>query len=296
MTAAASPRERGRRGGGTIRKRGDGWEVSVSVTDDTGKRHRSARTVSTYREARKALAEMQRRVDTGRIARDAAVTFAVWSDRWVAEVLPASNRRGSTQQLYGQHLRTHLLPVLGGVRLDRLRPSHVDAVVAALRVRGSAPATQRSVINVLAAVLDAAIREGLLADNPVRRVDRPKVPRSEAVHLTTEQLAALLAEVKGTRLHPLVVTLAGTGLRRGELLAAHWEDVDTVRAVLHVRGTLTRVGGSLVRTAPKSSAGLRTVHLGPAVMAVLRTQPGRPGRRAARRRLGVVGRGMALRH
>jgi len=157
--------------------------------------------------------------------------------------------------LYAGLARTHLVPPpFGATRLDRLRPSDVEALLLAKRRAGRAASTVRSVHQVLRVALDAAVRDGLLARNPAAAVSRPVDQRREAVFLSPAEAGTLLRALDGDRLRPLFLLLLGTGLRRGEALALRWPDVDLDGATVRVRGTLSRVGGALVVTEPKTAA------------------------------------------
>ncbi len=127
------------------------------------------------------------------------------------------------------------------------------------------------VYTVARAIGDAAVRDGQLARNPFAAVKRPKVTAKEATHLTPAQVGALLDAARGSRYQPLFVLLVNTGLRRGEALALRWSDLDLSNGVARVRGTLARVDGDLVVTAPKSAKSVRTSPLGPSVIDVLRS-------------------------
>lgn len=85
-------------------------------------------------------------------------------------------------------------------------------------------------------------------------------------------MGRLLQAADGSRYLPLFRLLLHSGLRRGEALALRWSNVDLERRVLHVRRTLTRLGGELVTTPPKSERSRRAVPLNDATAAVLEEQ------------------------
>jgi integrase len=82
---------------------------------------------------------------------------------------------------------------------------------------------------------------------------------------------ALLRAAQGSRYHPALVTIAATGLRKGECLALRWSDVDLDAGTLAVTATLARIGGELVVSAPKTARSRRIVPLHPGLVAVLRS-------------------------
>ncbi len=139
-----------------------------------------------------------------------------------------------------------------------------------LRESGRSDSTVRQVYTVGRAILDAAVRDGLLARNPFAAVKRPKITAAEATYLSPAQVAALLGAARPSRYAPMFELLVSSGLRRGEALALRWSDVDLTNGLARVRGTLSRVDGELVVTAPKSERSNRTIPLSESATAVLK--------------------------
>lgn len=261
-------------GEGTVRQRKGGrWEARLAYTDPiTGEVSRSSFYGSTETVAKAKMKAALKRLDEGAPAKDATVTVGAWITEWLDSSLAASTeRKDSTKALYRSLAVKHLIPgPFGAVALDKLRPSHVERLVLALRGKGLADSTVRSIYTVARAALDGAVRDGLLARNPAVVVKRPKVGYTEARHLTPVEVVALLAAAKSSPHYPALALIAATGLRRGEALALKWKDVDLEVGSLAVRGTLSRSGGELVTTRPKTERSRRTVPLSPATVALLK--------------------------
>ena len=104
-----------------------------------------------------------------------------------------------------------------------------------------------------------------------RRVDAPKVDDKEAAPLQLSEIPTMFAGLKGRVLYSIAVVAVGTGMRRGELCALRWQDVDLDGASLRVARSLeqTRKGGLRFKT-PKTKRGRRTISLSPAVVTELR--------------------------
>jgi integrase len=119
----------------------------------------------------------------------------------------------------------------------------------------------RLIYTVCRAMLDIAVRDGLVRRNAAAAVKRPTNRRSEARYLTVEEVGRLLEAARGDRLEPLIVVMLGTGLRRGEALALHWSDVDLTGGHVRVRWTLARVDRRLVFDEPKTGSSRRFVPL-----------------------------------
>jgi integrase len=159
---------------------------------------------------------------------------------------------------------------IGAQPLDKLRPSHIEAWKVQLEHRGLSESTIRSAYTILRAVLDTAVRDRALAQNPAHAVRRPRVPVREAAYLTPDQVRSVLLAAKPSRYAPLLELLVNTGLRRGEALALHWSDIDFDEKLLRVRGTLARVAGELVVTETKTPRSRRVIPLSPAAERLLR--------------------------
>jgi integrase len=259
-------------GEGTIYRRSDGrFEAKLRYTDPiTGKAMRRAVYGKTQAEARAKLREAKSRIAAGAPVKDSKIMLGAYAEQWIGSTLAASNRKASTKELYAILTRRHVINgVLADMQLDKIRPSDVERFILDRQGRLS-PSSVRQVYTILRAVLDAAVRDGLIASNVAAKVQRPGVPRREAEWLTPAQLETLLT-VRGVedRYSVLFRIYATTGLRRGEALALRWQDVDLTGGSLRVTRTLGRVNGRLDVSEPKWSSR-RTVPLLAPIVAMLR--------------------------
>lgn len=255
-------------------QRADGrWQVHVRYTDADGAPKRTTVYGKTQKEVTAKRRELVKRLADGKPATDAKLILATYVETWIAGPLAASDRKPNTRAMYATVARKHIAGrALGRAALDKVKPSTVESWVVELRQAGLSQSTVRSVYTVLRAILDSAVRDGLLATNPAAVVKRPKVDHHEAAFLTPGQVRALLAAAEGSRYAPLFQLLVNTGLRRGEALALTWRDVDLEEGLLRVRGTLARVDGLLAVTPPKTAKSRRAVPLSPSVVELLKAQ------------------------
>ena len=203
---------------------------------------------------------------------DSPQRLSEWIERWCDTALEASPRKQSTKALYAGLARKHLSPApLGSTPLDRLRKSHIDGLIVALRSRGLSNSTVRTTYTVLRAALADAVLDGLIKANPCTLVRRPGVGRTEARYLGAGEVSAVLGAAEGLRYRPVLVLIAGSGLRRGEALGLAWDHVNLTEGWLKVAATLSRVGTEMLVTAPKTPRSRRTVPLSPAMVALLKT-------------------------
>ena len=268
----ASAKRRGNNEGSNPRRRTDGrWQINLAVTDDAGRFRRFTVYGRTASEARAEAAKIRQRVESGQPARDRKQTVEDFALHWIETSLHASERKQNTKVMYAGVAKTHIVgSPLGRTPLDRLRPSHVEGWVVALKRKGLAESTIRSAYTILRAVLDTAVRDGALGFNPAAVIKRPKVSPREAHYLTPDQVADLLEAAERSRYAPLFALLVHTGLRRGEALALSWTDVDLERKTLRVRGTLSRIDGELVATEPKTAKSRRFVPISAPAERILR--------------------------
>ncbi|MFY9780842.1 MAG: tyrosine-type recombinase/integrase [Candidatus Baltobacteraceae bacterium] len=258
------------------------WYLRVDLgRDATGKRQQRRVTVNgTKAEAQKKLRDLLREVETGTLVADRHLTFAGLSERWLDSVEHRIGARAHAN--YRAHVEQHIVPAVGAVRLEALRPAHVEQALAAWisggradRRKDRAHLSRRTVAHIfstLRAVCAWGVRMQLLPRNPAEAVEPPKVEQHEMQALDAAGVAALLAAVRGTELeHPAVVAV-GTGLRRGELLGLRWADVDLEAARLTVRRSVEMVGGQRHEKAPKTRNSARTIALPQFVLAALKAQ------------------------
>lgn len=260
-------------GEGNVRQRPNGrWEGRVSYIDPVTDRRKSVSVYgATAAECRKELKRVRGRIEDGKPAKDAPDTVASWLERWRESSLAASDRKATTKSLYGSLSRKHLEATdIGAKRLDRLKPSDVESLIVELRGNKLADSTVRQVYTVLRQALDVAVRDGLLARNPVAKVKRPGVARTEARYLPAADVVRLLEAAKGLRYYVAIVVMAATGLRRGEVAGLLWSDLDLDKGELMVRHTLSRIDGELVLTEPKTDRSRRRVPLHAGVVTALK--------------------------
>jgi integrase len=260
-----TPRRRGKGEGSIYRRASDGRWVAALIMEDG---RRVVRRASSRKDAAAKLELLLKaRAEGQAIAADRST--AAFLTEWLAVV---KNTVGAgTFERYEQYIRVHALPALGRIRLGRLTPQHFQRLYQEKLAAGLSPTTVNHLHTVLHGAFAEAVRWGLVPRNVVALVRPPRKAHVEVVALTVEQARALLVAATGNRFEELLVLALKTGMRRGELLALRWEDVDLDKGVLQVRGTLRRTQEGLSIGTPKTAASRRKVVLSPAsVTALLR--------------------------
>ena len=166
---------------------------------------------------------------------------------------------------YDEALRVHVLPFIGAMRLVEVQRKHVQQIADRLHTQGKSPSTIRNAIMPVRVIFRRAIRDGEVSVNPCSTLDLPAVRSRRDQIPSPQQSADLLAALpEGDR--PLWATALYAGLRRGELLALQWGDVDFASGVIRVRRSMD-ARGSII--APKSAAGTRAVPIARVLRAYL---------------------------
>ena len=262
-------------GEGTVRQRPNGtWEARLSYIDpQTGKRRRASFYGPTAEAVRDDLDSARDRIKAQAPVRDSSQSLGDYISHWLDTALEASPRKQSTKALYRNLANKHLSPApLGTTSLAKLRKTHIDGLIVALRKRGLSDSTVRQVYTVLRAILEDAKLDGLVAENAAVKVPRPRIARTEAKHLSATEVAAVLKAADGLRYRPVLVLIAATGLRRGEALGLRWDAVNLDDGTVKVSATLGRVDGELLSTEPKTTRSRRTVPVSPAIVKLLKAQ------------------------
>jgi integrase len=247
------------------------WYFKVDVPSANGGRKQAhKRGFRTKKEAEAALAELEASVRQGTYVMADPTTLAEYlNDTWLPSI--NSRVRATTADGYRRIVKTHIVPSLGGVKLQALNEPLVEAWVASLVSSGLNPKTVRNIHAVLSKALTDAMRLRLVARNAVSRALLPKVTTPQPRAWRPEELRAFLKRVEADRWATMWRLYAMTGMRRGEVLGLRWSDVDLDDGSLRVVWQRTVAGGRAVEGRPKTASGERTVALDPATVASLRT-------------------------
>jgi integrase len=190
--------------------------------------------------------------------------------------------RPKTHEGYQGLIRLYACPGIGSIPLDRLRPLDLQECYASLLDRGLGGGTVRNLHLVLAQALAQAVRWGQLERSPAAGATPPRARRPEPVVVDPALAARILATVEATPMElPAALALA-TGMRRGEILALRWADLDPGYTAAQVRRSLQASGEGLHFVEPKTRRSRRSVAL-PAFLApyLIRQRQDQDARRAA---------------
>ena len=180
-------------------------------------------------------------------------------------------RKKSTLEDYESTLRVHLVPFFGQRLLSDIDVATVEAFIYAKLDEGKAPKSIQNYLGLLHSIVGYGVKRGWCESNPVALVETPRVHRDRDIRfLTVPELEAVLAASPDTplgRVDRLVfLTAALTGIRRGEVVALRWQDIDWQVHLIRVRQNFTRNRFGT----PKSRRSSRAVPLAPRLADELR--------------------------
>lgn len=236
-----------------VAKSGVRWDVEWRLPDGT----KRSRTFTTERAAKTFEAELRVAARQGELIdpRAGRITVSTLYERWLASRVDLSVKVRSG---YEHCWRLRVQPAFGGWAVSKVKPADVQEWANRLTASGLGPRSVRWNHTLLKMILDYGIEHGVLyGKNPAGSTRFPPLPRTSHVYLTApevDQLAALCG-ANGD----VVMILAYSGLRFGELVGLNIEDVDLAGRRLRVRRSMTQVGGRLAESLPKSRAGYRSV-------------------------------------
>jgi integrase len=238
-------------------KRGTVWRIKYTdaaraqVMETVG----AERDGITERKAREALADRLSDVRRKGYRRPAPLPFAEYAATWFEE---AATRRAwkPATVMQNRSIRKRLVARFGPMRLRSVRPTDISAYATDLQHQGFAPATVIRDLGALHDLFQTALREELVESNPAAGVEYPKRTRRRWRILEPVEVGAILRAFTDEQARTMFLTLILTGVRRNELRALRWRDVDLVENILRV-------------TDSKTDEGVRSIALSPALAEAL---------------------------
>lgn len=250
---------------GHIQDRGNGSYLLVYHVgyDPDGKRIRKTRTVKCKNgsEAKRKLAAFVTEIELGEYVAPSHTQVSNYVKIWRKEAL--KRLAPSTVETYDYTLDSRILPNLGHYKLDVIKPIHITNYIEELEADGLSSSTIIKSYNILNSIFKLAVKNDVLKNNPIDKVDRPSVTYKEGKVYDSDELKRLhhLLNKEDNIQMVLIIKLALlTGMRKGEILALQWHDVDFSTNTIHVRHSLsyTKNKGYNLKE-PKTKGSIRKV-------------------------------------
>jgi integrase len=246
---------------GHIRPRGKGvWAIVLDLErGPDGKRKQKWHTFhGPKKDAEREMARLLHSLNTGAYVPPTKETLGEFLEAWLRDYA-ALRVSPKTLQAHTSWVRSQIKPRLGSVRLDQLTSAAIQQFYVQLlgsghrsKQGGLSASSIKTMHHILRCALETAVKQGRLSKNPCAAVETPRMERREMSILSAADLIALIDAARGTRLHAPILIAVCTGMRRGEVLALRWQDVDLDRGILRVSRSLEQTTGRLRWKEPKT--------------------------------------------
>jgi integrase len=229
--------------------------------------------------ARRRLNEILVEIDRGSYIKPKTGTFAQFAEEWLAGRLSIE---GGTTSAYGSIIRQHLIPAFGDLEVSEIDFPRAQAFAAALKQKISpstgkqiASKTLHNVMTLLNTMMggkfgNSAIKSGYVRQNPAAGVELPKRSGKEVIPPTAEQVSMLVAAAReiGGIGYTILLLEVSTGMRRGEMLAIRYSDVDWLNSEILIRRAVKKAEAAdgvrkwkWILSSPKSPKSRRRIGL-----------------------------------
>lgn len=269
-------------GEGTIYRRSDGrWCAACYVRAMDGSYKRKYVYAKTQKEVKEKLKELEVYTEP---AIDAKMTLESWMYKWL-EVYKKETLKRTTYENYMLNIKTHIAKSeIGKTELIKINTDILQKFyVSKLRgVDGQKVLSNRTVEYIhtlIGGALQQAYKNELIKKNYNEFTVLPKKEEKEIVPLSTEEIASILRVAKETSMYALIILEVFTGMRKGEILALQWEQVDLENKSVYVKKNLCRVNikestgkkkTELILMPPKTKKSVRKIPINDEVVQVLR--------------------------
>ena len=235
-------------GEGNIRKRADGrWEgrYTAGYHPETGKRIIKNVLGKTQAECKAKLKKAIEESQSLDIGRADEYTVAAWLRTWF-ELYSKLHIRPSTMNYYHRNIEQHIIPAIGDVPLNKLTTRDLQKFYNDLQSNGRlrkvqkkekpglSNSTVRGIHMMLHSAFERAVKERLILRNPTENCIAPKIQKFEMQILQPEHIKEYLNAANARELLPMFYLELVSGLRKGELVALQWSDLDEADCTISV--------------------------------------------------------------
>ena len=240
-------------------KRKDGRYATHVVigTKPDGKPLRRTVYARTIRDLEIKAAELRRQVGLGTLSDDGGITLGEWATQWVK--IYKTGIGHSSLEVYEISLRAHIIPAIGHLKLKDVKPFHIQGLANSMSEKGLTRATEKAIMTIKQ-FLKRAVENGLIPKNPADNIEMPKKQKKQKRALTENERQVFEKADLPLIEKAFLYILMYAGLRRGEILALEWGDVDMEEKTISISKAWTVQGNKgVIKQSPKTKAGNRTI-------------------------------------
>lgn len=282
----------------SIQKRGNSYFISVfNGRDCNGKKIRESITFNpdpfktekqNLKELEKFVYEFEQKVKSGKYLDGEKLTFQQFTEIWFRDYANVHLEK-ATLQLYEGLLEKHIIPVIGHLKLSKILPTHLNKLYLTLNQErkdgkegGYSAKTIKHIHNTINGIFSAAIKWNIVTDNPCERVETPKLTpnRDKLKFFTLEETERFLQAIENeesnetrftnTQFQLFFQMALFCGLRRGELIALEWNDLNFAENSVNICKSTSMIKGEMITKKPKTNSSIRKISVPDSVMNLAR--------------------------
>ena len=222
-------------GEGTIFKRKDGRWCAAYYDKDYNRHYVYGKTQS----------EVKQRLKERKSAKEPKTKDALSLQQWILSYLEEYKKNELKATTYSSYMgvyRKHIAESkLGKMQLEKVSVDNLQKYYSDKIKEGYSSKTVRSIETIINSALDMAIKMRMISENPNLYTTIPKKIKYEAAVLSKEEVNRILTQARGEELYPIVITTVYSGMRKGEVMALKWENVDFEERKIYIKNSLCRV-------------------------------------------------------
>ena len=241
-----------------IRKRSKNYIVYLEYKDqETGKKkQKNMGSFEKKRDANKRLIELKESIYNDDLIKPNSITLKNYLLDFLEKY--KENLSITTYNSYLRICNKYIIPILGDIKLEDLKPIHIQNYVDDL-IEILNPQTIKIHINILNLALKRAYRLKLIRENIVEYVEIPKSKKFKNKIYNQEDMIKLLHISKGTSIELPIVLASGLGLRISEILGLTWDNINFNENLITIDKITVRSNGKVIVKNPKTNASIRTI-------------------------------------
>lgn len=293
----------------SIRKRGDTYYITVSLGRDKHDRKlietytykpEATTPKAQEKEVNAFAADFEKRVKAGHFLDGEKITFSDFVNDWSADWLERNVTQGTIES-YTDIINRRAIPLIGHYRISKISALHIQKIINGMEDQGLKSGTIRRAMAAINSVFSYAYRMNVIRENPCTRCELPKEAKDNALHyFTVDQAKRFLAAIGkpythaykahkrniGNTLYDVsgyqVVRIAEKqfqalfellifgGIRRGEVVALQWRDIDFEKRTISIVRAAAKVKGGQIIKEPKTPSSIRKIVLPKSVITTLK--------------------------
>lgn len=238
----------------SIKKLANGsYKATVSMgRDASGKQIRKTVTCNSEKECRNKAREIEQEYYDGLYIDVKKMRFSKWAGDWLE--LRESRLSPSTVKSYKMYINQHFIPHFGNLKISQINELMIKRYISE-KLKTLSSTTVRKHIYILSSILEDVLKH----KNPCKYVEMPEVAHYEYHIVTDEEYETIREFFRGKAYEPIILLGALCGMRRGEIFALKWDDIDEANQTIRIDQAVCISDNGYVEKKTKSNNGFRTV-------------------------------------